>query len=103
MNIEDEVKILYETFVFCQANAVGDDLERCKKGNEYFFKNQTGLKITCEMILKMQNVMYKILPPSSHPRHEEQLDRMNRLVKECKQYLKEIENGSNIQYHPQKR
>lgn len=96
MNYEDQVKIIFETFIFCKDNNAGEALDKCKSGNEYFFIHKTGLKTTCSMILKMEKFMYKSLPIASNSRHDEQFDRMNRLLGECKMHLKNIENGSHI-------
>lgn len=91
MTKEDEIKLLFECFVWVETNAQNEDLERSKKANIYFFQEQTGLQKTCEMILKMQKIMFRILPPSNHADHARQFDRMNRIVKMCTDALTELE------------
>jgi hypothetical protein len=95
MNQEDELKLRFETFAFFANNSQNDDTERCKVGSQYFHTERTSLKTTCEMILKMQKVMYRCLPPTSHENHNKQFDRMNNIVKDCKNLLVEIENRQN--------
>lgn len=87
MNIEQQLRMYFETFVFCEANTKNEDLERCKAGNKYFFDNQTSLYKMSEMIVKMQKVMFKILPASSSEHFNKQFTRMNELVKLCKQHV----------------
>lgn len=92
---EEEIRLLFETFTYFEGNTQNEDLDRCKAGNKYFFDNQTSLETTCNMIIKMQKVMYRILPPTSHEGHEKQFDRFNRIIKQCKGYLTEIETLKN--------
>lgn len=91
----DEIKLLFETFAYHEHNTQNEDLDRCKAGNKYFFDNKTSLQITCEMILKMQTVMYRSLPKTSAESYNMQCDRMNRIVKECKNNLTELETIKN--------
>jgi hypothetical protein len=92
MSPEDELKLRFETFAFFANNSQNDDTERCKTGSLYFFNEKTSLSKTCEMILKMQKVMYRTLPPTSHEDHNKQFERMNQIVKDCKNLLVQIEN-----------
>ncbi len=89
MDIEHEIKLRYETFVYFDGNATNDELAQCKKGNDYFL--DIPLQRVCELIIKMQKVMFKILPPTNHEHHQKQFNRMNDLVRICKETLTDIE------------
>lgn len=91
MTPEQQLKLRFETFVFYPHNSNNEDLKRCKNANKYFFDNETGLTITCEMIIKMQKPMYSILPPSNNAEYDKQFNRLNEIIKQCKEYLKDIE------------
>lgn len=91
MDIENELKLRFDTFVFCEANTINDDLERCKKGSIYFHDKKTNLTETSAMILKMQKIMFRILPPTKSEHYKKQFDRMNFIVGMCHNINKNIE------------
>lgn len=90
MNLEDEIKLRFETFVWHEHNTQGEDVERLKRANIYFVDEKTGLKKTCDMIITIQRHMIKALPPTSHEKHNLQFSRMNEIIGECKRILIEI-------------
>jgi hypothetical protein len=92
MNFEDELKLRFETFSFFKSNTQNDDAERCKKGSQYFYNEKTSLTTTCSMILKMQQVMFRSLPKQTDEHYTKQFNRMNDIVKDCKETLTNIEN-----------
>lgn len=88
---DTEIKLWLELFVFCEHNTPCEELKRLKAANQWFFDNKASVHKVCEMILKVQKEMFKILPPTKGEHYDKQFTRMNNLIKLCKETLYEAE------------
>lgn len=89
----EELQLYFENFIFRNHDHVTSDksikaLDRLINANVYFCEHpEVSYFKVCEMMLKCQDMLFLILPPSNNPERDKEMGKMNELVKMCKEQM----------------
>ena len=93
----EELQLYYENFIFKNHQHACSDrqiknLDRLINANVYFCEHtELSFHKVCSMMLQTQDLLFSILPPTSHENYTAQFTRLNDIIKWCKESMLELE------------
>lgn len=100
----DVLKMNFEKFIFSSEATLDKSnelklkaLERCYAANTYFNKEGLSLRKICDMTIKMQGYLVKLLPETKNKDYEKQFSNLNNLIGFCKSEVKDQKDNCAVQ------